>query len=117
MMTLVVERGIADSTNFLVCIVSHDKERNLFKIAVRSVVLNSVLSRTKFEGCHQALSSKDNIKQQEYVSLREAATQNSRSGEQGFVKCNHGANQCKNQRCKCYKAKLKYNSRCNSSFT
>ena len=112
-----VDRGRGDPRNVLGKIVSHDEEKDLFKIAVRSGILNGHYSRTQFEVCSQALLDEDDINQQQSVSLREAAMENSCSGGQGFLKCNRGANQCKNNRCKCYKAKLKCNSRCHSSLT
>ena len=36
---------------------SHDEERDLFKIAVKSGILNGHYPRTQFEVCHQALLS------------------------------------------------------------
>ena len=55
---------------------------------------------------------------QEKTSLREAVILGSQSGGQGYVKCNcSGAKKCQNNRCKCFKEKLKCNSRCHQSLT
>ena len=75
-----VDRGRGDPRNLLGKIVSHEEEKDLFKIAVRYGILNGHYSRTQFEVCSQALLDENDINQQQSVSLREAAMENSRSG-------------------------------------
>ena len=112
-----VDRGRGDPRNLMGKIVEKDQERELYKIAVRAGVLNGHFSRSQFEVCSQDLVKDSDINREREVSVREAAIESSRSGGQGFQKCNCSANQCKTNRCKCFKAKIKCNSRCHASLS
>ncbi|KAK7090526.1 hypothetical protein V1264_010310 [Littorina saxatilis] len=51
------------------------------------------------------------------LSLRETVIRGSQSGGQGYIKCNcAGTKKCRTNRCKCYKSKIKCNSRCHQSL-
>src|SRR6218665_3600557 len=53
----------------------------------------------------------------EEAALRTAVQRQSLCGGQGFVKCNcAGSGRCKSNRCKCFKTKVNYNSRCHASM-
>ena len=63
------------------------------------------------------LQSEDDVTTDKIISLRSAVQQESRSGGQGFAKCNcAGSKRCQTNRCKCFKLKVKCNSRCHSSL-
>ncbi|CAL4110669.1 unnamed protein product [Meganyctiphanes norvegica] len=71
----------------------------------------------QFDVCDQIFLCTDNINKTKKISLRQAATAEFLSGGQGFTKCNCSKNQCSTNRCKCYKANIKCNSKCHSSLT
>lgn len=51
------------------------------------------------------------------IALRTAVQLESKCGGQGFVKCNcSGAKRCSTNRCKCFKSKVKCNSRCHTAL-
>ncbi|KAL8595275.1 hypothetical protein ACOMHN_020028 [Nucella lapillus] len=81
-------------------------------------ILKGAYTRNEFELCPQKLLFLSEMNCVKHVSLREAVILGSQSGGQGYVKCNcSGAKKCQNNRCKCFKAKLKCNSRCHQSLT
>ena len=90
-------------------------ENNMYSIAVKGGVLNGRYSRNQFDECATSLFSMDDFCNDKQVSLRLAAQQESNCGGQGYAKCNcGGSNRCKSNKCKCFKAKVKCNSRCHS---
>jgi len=111
-----VDRGRGDPRNILGLIV--DKDMNvMYRIAVRAGILQGRYSRNKFDLCGHHLLAIADVCADGEVTLREAVQSESTCGGQGFVKCNcKGADKCKSNRCKCFKAKLKCNSRCHSSL-
>ena len=100
-----------------VIVVDRD-ENDLYQIALRSGILHGKYSRNQFDLCDHRLLSLNDMRQDREISLRAAVREESKFGGQGFVKCNcSGSGRCKSNRCKCFKAKLKCNSRCHSSWT
>jgi hypothetical protein len=112
-----VDRGRGDSRNILGVIIDRN-ENDLYTIATRHGVLSNKYTRADFTLCPQRLLKNSDINKDKHVSLREALKL-SKSGGQGFVKCNCAALQkkCSNSRCKCFKAQLKCNSRCHNSLS
>ena len=111
-----VDRGRGDPRNILGVIIDRD-ENEQYRIATKSGILRSRYSRNQFDLCQQRLLQLQDMNQDKLVSLREAVTQSSAGGGQGFVKCSCATKQCQTNRCKCFKAKLKCNSRCHNSLT
>jgi hypothetical protein len=111
-----VDRGRGDSRNIVGLIVSRD-ENDLYKIAVKGGVLNGKYSRNQFDLCNYALLTINDVSQDNEISLREAVQCESNCGGQGFLRCNcSGTARCQTNRCKCFKAKIKCNSRCHSAL-
>jgi len=111
-----VDRGRGDPRNILGVIVSRDLDNDQYKIAVKSGVLKGQYSRNQFDLCPQRLLTEDDVNQDTAVSLREAVIAQSACGGQGFTRCNcSGLKKCSTNRCKCFKAKAKCNSRCHGS--
>ena len=112
-----VDRGRGDPRNIIGVITDRDMN-DMYRIAVRAGVLKGKYSRNQFDLCAHKLLTDSDVSQKEEVALRTAVQMESKCGGQGFVKCNcGGSNRCKSNRCKCYKAKVKCNSRCHASLT
>ncbi|XP_063590419.1 uncharacterized protein LOC134767326 [Penaeus indicus] len=100
-----VDRGRGDPRNILSVIVSRDLDNDQYKIAVKSGVLKGQYSRDQCDLCPQHLLTEDDVNQDTAMSLREAVT--------AQAAC--GLKKCSTKRCKCFKAKVKCNSRCHGS--
>jgi len=112
-----VDRGRGDPRNIMGIILDRDMN-DMYRIAVRGGILKGKYSRNQFDLCaHKLLTDRD-IDQNQEIALRSAVQHESKCGGQGFVKCNcSGSNRCQSNRCKCFKAKVKCNSRCHSSLS
>ena len=109
------DRGRGDPRNILGVVVNKT-DNDQYKVAVKGGLLNGHYSRNQFDLCPQRLLVTDDVCVDNSVSLREAVSSESASGGQGFIKCNcSGTKRCNTNRCKCFKAKLKCNSRCQHS--
>ena len=92
-------------------------ERDQYRIAVKSGILKGLYSRNQFDLCPQKLLTLDHVSQEQSISLRSAVIAESKTGGQGFTKCNcQDSKKCQTKRCKCFKARLQCNSRCHSSL-
>lgn len=112
-----VDRGRGDSRNIMGVIVDRDNN-DLYVISVRAGILKGKYSRNQFDLCTQKLLTHSDVSQDQEVGLRSAVQYESRCGGQGFVRCNcSGASRCTTNRCKCFKLKVKCNSRCHSSLS
>ena len=112
-----VDRGRGDPRNIVGIVIDSNPEMDSYKIAVKAGTLRDKYFRNQFNVCPKNLISEADINQDRTVSLREAVTEQSKCGGQGFKKCNCGSKQCRSNRCACYKARVKCNSRCHSSLT
>ncbi|XP_076042016.1 uncharacterized protein LOC143025919 [Oratosquilla oratoria] len=111
-----VDRSRGDPRNIMEMIVDIDENDN-YTIAVQSGILSGKYTRNQFDLCMYELYSEDDVTTDRIVSLRSAVQQESNSGGQGFAKCNcAGSKRCQTNRCKCFKLKVKCNSRCHSSL-
>src|SRR5215469_14822797 len=109
-----VDRGRGDPRNLLGIILDRD-ENEMYRIAVRAGILTGKYSRNQFDLCSQKLLTDKEVRLDREVALRTAVTDESTCGGQGFVRCNcAGFNRCQSNRCKCFKAQVKCNSRCHS---
>ena len=112
-----VDRGRSDPRNLLGIILDRD-ENDLYRIAVRAGILKGKYARNQFDLCVQRLLFENDVKNNVEVSLRCAVQAESNCGGQGYVKCNCvGSNRCQSKRCKCFKNKMKCNSRCHSCLS
>jgi hypothetical protein len=106
-----VDRGRGDPRNIMGVILDRDNN-DLYRIAVRGGILKGKYARNQFDLCTQILLSRDDVSDVSEIGLRRAVQVESNCGGQGFVKCNcSGPNRCATNRCKCFKAKVKCNSR------
>lgn len=111
------DRGRGDPRNIIGVLVDRD-ENDMYRIAVRAGVLKGKYSRNQFDLCTQKLYVMEDVKTDTEVGLRQAVQHESLCGGQGFVKCNcTGRSRCEVNRCKCFKAGVKCNSRCHSNLT
>lgn len=109
-----VDRGRGDPRNIMGIIIDRDSN-DLYRIAVRGGILKGKYARNQFDLCAQKLLNYHDVSQETEVGLRTAVQLESKNGGQGFVKCNcAGSNRCVSNRCKCFKAKVKCNSRCHA---
>ena len=112
-----VDRGRGDSRNIMGVILDRD-ENDLYRIAVKGGILNGKFSRNQFDLCNQILLLPTDVCQDKEISLRNAVQHESKCGGPRYLKCNcSGKSNCSTNRCKCYKAKVKCNSRCHDSMT
>jgi hypothetical protein len=112
-----VDRGRGDPRNIMGVIVDRDAN-DLYRIAVRGGLLNGKYSRNQFDLCAHKLLTEQDVSRDQEIALRTAVQAESKCGGQGFVKCNcAGSKRCQSNRCKCFKAKVKCNSRCHSSLS
>jgi hypothetical protein len=112
-----VDRGRGDPRNVMGVIIDRD-ENDMYRIAVRAGMLKGKYSRNQFDLCVQKLLQESDISRNEELPLRTAVQLESRCGGQGFLKCNcSGAGKCQSNRCRCFKAKVKCNSRCHASLS
>ena len=112
-----VDRGRGDPRNIMGLIIDRD-DKDMYRIAVRAGVLKGKYSRNQFDLCVQKLLQETDVSKDEEVALRTAVQMESLCGGQGFVKCNcAGTGRCQSNRCKCYKAKVKCNSRCHANLS
>ena len=111
-----VDRGRGDPRNIMGVIIDRDCN-DLYRIAVRGGMLQGKYARNLFDLCTQRLLTREDVSEVSDIGLRRAVQLESKCGGQGFVKCNcSGANRCSSNRCKCFKAKVKCNSRCHTSL-
>jgi len=113
-----VDRGRGDPRN-LMGIVLERGDNDTYKIGVRKGVLKGRFSRNQFDVCKETFLSEQSCDLTNAISVREAVISESLGGGQGFVKCNCQDNgkKCSTNRCKCFKKKLKCNSRCHGSLS
>ena len=109
-----VDRGRGDPRNILGVIIDRN-ENDLYTIATKQGILFYKYTRADFTLCPQQLLKNSDIDRNRNISLRE--TLKLTTGGQGFIKCNCAALQkkCLNSKCECFKAQLKWNSRCHNS--
>ena len=111
-----VDRGRGDPRNIMGIILDRD-DNDMYRIAVRSGILKGKYSRNQFDLCTQILLTNDDVSQDKEIALRSAVQVESKFGGQGFVKCNcSGAKRCASNRCKCFQAHVKCNSRCHTAL-
>ena len=109
-----VDRGRGDPKNILGIVQQRD-ENDMYIIADRGGILKGKYSRNQFDLCAFRLLIDADLNKNKVVPLREAVKFESKCGGQGFVKCNcAGSKRCQSNLYKCYKAKVKCNSRCHS---
>ena len=112
-----VDRGRGDPRNIVGIVIYCNPEMDSYKIGVKAGIVRDKYIRNQFDVCPMNLIPQAGINQDRTVSLREAVTEQSKCGGQGFKKCNCGSKQCRSNLCACYKARVKYNSRRHSSLT
>jgi transposase InsO family protein len=112
-----VDRGRGDPRNIMGVIMDRD-DNDMYRIAVRAGLLKGKYSRNQFDLCVQKLLKDTDVSKDQEVALRTAVQMESLCGGQGFVKCNcAGTGRCQSNRCKCFKANVKCNSRCHASLS
>ena len=112
-----VNRGGADPRNIMGVIVDRDSN-NMYRIAVRAGLLKGKYSRNQFDLCSQKFLAESGVSQDQEFTLRNSVQMESKCGGQGFLICNcAGSKKCQSSRCKCFKARVKCNSRCHSTLT
>lgn len=112
-----VDRGRGDPRNIMGVILDRNCN-DMYRIAVRAGVLQGRYARNQFDLCTQILLYEEDVIAHSEISLRAAVQYESKSGGQAFAKCNcKGSKKCETNRCRCFKAKLKCNSRCHSSLS
>ena len=110
------DRGRGDPRNIMGVITDRDCN-DLYRIAVRGGMLQGKYAQNQFDLCTQRLLTREDVSEVSDIGLCRAVQLESKCGGQGFVKCNcSGANRCSSNRCKCFKAKVKCNSRCHTSL-
>jgi len=111
-----VDRGRGDPRNIMGVIIDRDCN-DMYRIAVRAGLLQQRYSRNQFDLCTQKLLSLADVRQDREVSVRVAVHEESMCGGQGYLRCNcAGSDRCRSNRCKCFKANVKCNSRCHSTL-
>ncbi|GFU52350.1 KRAB-A domain-containing protein 2 [Nephila pilipes] len=107
-----VDRGRTDNRNMLAVVGIEDSNFN--KLANENGTLKQLYTRNQSEICNEKLLSIDKISFQE-ILLREAAAANSRSGGQGYTRC-QCKRKCSTNKCSCKSKGLLCNSKCHNSL-
>ena len=111
-----VDRDRGDPRNILAVMLDRSDNNN-YTLVTKHGILTGVYSRNEFELCPEKLLLMSDLNCTKHVSLREAVVFGSQCGGQGYIKCNCALQGPKmSDRCKCFKAKLKCNSRCPQSL-
>lgn len=110
-----VDRGRGDPRNIMGVIIDRDCN-DMYRIAVRAGLLEQKYSRNQFDLCTQKLLSLSDVRQDREVLVRVAVHEESKCGDRVISDVTAGY-RCKSNRCKCFKANVKCNSRCHSSLT
>ncbi|KAK7102356.1 hypothetical protein V1264_020587 [Littorina saxatilis] len=111
-----VDRGRGDPRNILAVVLDR-RDNNTYTLATKHGILKGSYERSGFELCPQKLLDTADLNCDTILSLRETVIRGSQSGGQGYIKCNcAGTKKCRTNRCKCYKSKIKCNSRCHQSL-
>lgn len=112
-----VDRGRGDPRNLIAVVLDRDNN-DMYKLAAKHGILQGKYSRNQFSLCSEKLYQIEDMNTTTEVALRAAVKMQSRSGGQGFVRCNcAGANRCESNRCKCFKSSVKCNSRCHQCLS
>ena len=109
-----VDRGRCDPPH-LIGVVTDVTEHGNYRIGTSAGNLKGTFARNQIDRCKQVFVSKENVPER-VLSVRSAASNNSVSTGQGFVKCNCKTG-CFNDRCNCKRKQLLCNSRCHHSLT
>ncbi|XP_063415454.1 uncharacterized protein LOC134697237 [Mytilus trossulus] len=109
------DRGKGDSRNLLGRVIEVNDKGNAV-VATRFGQLLGTFGTNEMGICKQNLILEEDINCETTLSVREAATDQSLSGGQGFFKCSCKT-KCLSNRCKCKKNGRQCNSRCHSSTT
>ena len=86
-----VDRGRTDSRNVL-AVITDVEDEDFYKLANENGTLKQLFTRNQFTLCKEKLRAVENTSSKE-ISLREAATVNSKSGGQGYGSC-HCTKKC-----------------------
>lgn len=108
-----IDRGPISAKNVVGKIVN--QKNNLYQIGTSSGILKTWLPRNEIQKTPIQMS--DPIPTKEFT-VREAASETSVYGGQGFDKCSCKAskNRCGTDKCSCFKKKIMCNSRCHSKL-
>jgi hypothetical protein len=109
-----VDRGRTDPRNVL-AVVAGIENSDFYRLANKHGTLKQLFTRNQFAICKEKLLSMDEVSTQE-MSLREAASANSKSGGQGYTRCNC-KRKCSTAKCSCKNKGLLCNSKCHGSLS
>ena len=92
---------------------------NMYKIGTKAGILKGKYSRNQFTIAQENLLRDTDINHDENVTLREAVISESLGLGQGIFRCNCSGQRkrCGTNRCKCFKSKVKCNSKCHNSLS
>ena len=110
-----VDRGPLDHRNLICVIVSVD-EHQQYKLATKKGFLKGTFSRNYFDICKRSVLKIQDVDKTKEISIREACTQESKTGGQGVERC-QCKGQCKNRQCSCKNAGILCNSKCHIGTT
>ncbi|XP_043471751.1 KRAB-A domain-containing protein 2-like [Leptopilina heterotoma] len=108
-----VDRARGAPRNILAAVINIDND--YYTLGNEHGTLNKKYVRSEFFKCAGKLINVENVSAKK-VSLREAASQNSVFGAQGYELCNCKTG-CAQNKCKCFKSNKKCNSKCHSSLS
>ncbi|XP_043464212.1 uncharacterized protein LOC122503410 [Leptopilina heterotoma] len=109
-----VDKAKSDFRNVIGVVL--EKKDELHRIGTRQGIINRLYCRSEFDKCKASFIDEQDVPQDETISLRSIATQESNTNGQGFTRC-HCQTSCKTKRCLCRKKGLLCNSKCHSSST
>jgi hypothetical protein len=109
-----VDSGRTDPRNVL-AVVAGIEDSDFYRLANKHGTLKQLFTRNQFAICKEKLLSMDEVSTQE-MSLREAASANSKSGGQGYTRCNC-KRKCSTAKCSCKNKGLLCNSKCHGSLS
>lgn len=111
------DRGKTDHRNLLGVIEEIvDQEHGGVIVLTEHGKLDGIIYPNQYTIPSEQLIERSEVKAEPVISIREAVRLQSLTGGQGFKRCNcSSTSKCQTSRCKCFKDKLKCNSRCHGS--
>lgn len=93
-----IDRARMDYQNILTIVMDVDNE--FYKLGTKYGIISRLYTRNQFAVCKEKLISLNDVLSDKTVSLRQVSTAASKSGGQGYIRCNC-KKKCNTKKCNC----------------
>jgi len=108
-----IDRGRMDYQNILAVVM--DVDNDFYKLGTQYGIISQLYTRNQFAVCKEKLISLNDVLSDKTMSLRQVSTAASKSGGQGYVRCNC-KKKCNTKKCNCKNGGILCNSKCHDSL-